>query len=71
MKTLAGEINGTAVEFVSASHLSGDECLFVGRSGETVQLFESDDAATRVSTPAKNFATFVEGAKDGVFDHLT
>lgn len=66
------DINGQPTEFVksSSSHWEGTESLYVGVSGDTAELFESDAPGVAVRTTKGKLGRFVEGAKAGDFDHL-
>ncbi|MFI6152927.1 DUF397 domain-containing protein [Kitasatospora sp. NPDC051170] len=52
----------------SAAH---DECVEVRATGGLVELRESDDADIVIRTVPARFATLLQGAKTGQFDHHT
>ncbi|MBD0670346.1 DUF397 domain-containing protein [Streptomyces sp. CBMA156] len=50
---------------------AANNCVEVRALGGLIELRESDDGEVIVRTSALKFATFLQGAKAGEFDHLT
>ncbi|WP_371518555.1 DUF397 domain-containing protein [Kitasatospora sp. NBC_01300] len=50
---------------------ASDNCVEVRSIDGLIEVRESDDAHVIVCTTSLKFATFLQGAKAGEFDHLT
>ncbi|MER7672865.1 DUF397 domain-containing protein [Kitasatospora sp. NPDC096128] len=49
---------------------ASDNCVEVRETSGLVEIRESDDGEVIVRTAPAKFATFLQGAKAGEFDHL-
>ncbi|MEU6966884.1 DUF397 domain-containing protein [Kitasatospora aureofaciens] len=54
----------------SSYSAANSECVEIRAADGAVELRESDEGDVVVRTTRPNFATFLQGAKSGEFDHL-
>ncbi|MFF7638642.1 DUF397 domain-containing protein [Kitasatospora sp. NPDC008050] len=54
----------------SSYSTSNDECVEVRTAEGLIELRESDEGGVIVRTTPAKFAKFVQGVKDGEFDHF-
>ncbi|MFD7595032.1 DUF397 domain-containing protein [Kitasatospora sp. NPDC059812] len=55
----------------SSYSAANSECVEVRAVAGAIELRESDEGEVIVRTTAHRFASFLQGAKAGEFDHLT